>query len=112
VLLGDAAHAMAPNAGQGANSALVDAVVLLDELRRAPSLEVALATYDTRRRQKVKKVADLAARLGRLAELTHPVARALRDRVLLPIAGLLPTRRMTAVVLQEPSSRLRVIGRA
>jgi len=112
VLLGDAAHAMAPNVGQGANSALVDAVVLLDELRRAPSLDRALATYDTRRRQKVKKVADLAARLGRLAELTHPVARALRDRILLPVAGLLPTARTTALVLQEPPSRLRVIGRA
>jgi 2-polyprenyl-6-methoxyphenol hydroxylase-like FAD-dependent oxidoreductase len=112
VLLGDAAHAMAPNVGQGANSALVDAVVLLDELRRAQSLEQALATYDARRRRRVKKVADLAGRLGRLAELTHPVARTLRDRVLLPIAGLLPAARTAAVVLQEPPSRLRVIGRA
>jgi hypothetical protein len=59
----------------------------------------------------VKKVADLAARLGRLAELTNPVARTLRDRVLLPIAGLFSTKRMTGVVLQEPASRLRVIGR-
>jgi 2-polyprenyl-6-methoxyphenol hydroxylase-like FAD-dependent oxidoreductase len=39
VLLGDAAHAMAPNLGQGANSALVDAAVLLDELQQAPTLE-------------------------------------------------------------------------
>ena len=111
VLLGDAAHAMAPNVGQGANSALVDAVVLLDELRRAPSLDHGLAAYDARRRPAVKKVADLAARLGKLAELTNPVARTLRDRVLLPIAGLLSTKRMTDVVLQEPASRLRVIGR-
>jgi 2-polyprenyl-6-methoxyphenol hydroxylase-like FAD-dependent oxidoreductase len=110
VLLGDAAHAMAPNVGQGANSALVDAAVLLDELRHVPTLDQALATYDLRRRLAVKRVADLAARLGRLAELTNPVARALRDRVLLPIAGLFSTSRMTRVVLQESQATLRSIG--
>jgi 2-polyprenyl-6-methoxyphenol hydroxylase-like FAD-dependent oxidoreductase len=35
VLLGDAASAMAPNLGQGANSALVDGVVLGDALLAA-----------------------------------------------------------------------------
>jgi 2-polyprenyl-6-methoxyphenol hydroxylase-like FAD-dependent oxidoreductase len=43
VLLGDAVHAMAPNLGQGANSALVDGVVLADELTGAPSVADALA---------------------------------------------------------------------
>jgi 2-polyprenyl-6-methoxyphenol hydroxylase-like FAD-dependent oxidoreductase len=112
VLLGDAAHAMAPNLGQGANSALVDAAVLLDELRRAPALGAALAAYDARRRPAVRRVADTAARLGRLAEATHPVARALRDRVLLPAAGLFTTARTAAAVLQEPPHALLAIGRA
>jgi 2-polyprenyl-6-methoxyphenol hydroxylase-like FAD-dependent oxidoreductase len=112
VLLGDAAHAMAPNLGQGANSALVDAAVLLDELRRAPSLDAALAAYDARRRPAVRRVADMAARLGRLAEATHPVMRAVRDRVLLPIAAHLTTARMTAAVLQEPTDALLAIGRS
>jgi 2-polyprenyl-6-methoxyphenol hydroxylase-like FAD-dependent oxidoreductase len=111
VLLGDAAHAMAPNLGQGANSALVDAAVLLDELRRAPSLDAALAAYERRRRPAVTRVATAAARLGGLAEATHPVARALRDRVLVPIARRLTTERAMEAVLQEPAATLLAIGR-
>jgi 2-polyprenyl-6-methoxyphenol hydroxylase-like FAD-dependent oxidoreductase len=111
-LLGDAAHAMAPNLGQGANSALVDAAVLLDELRRAPDLAAALSAYDARRRPAVRRVADVAERLGRVSEATHPMVRALRDRVLLPVAGLLATARTTAAVLQESPRTLLAIGRA
>ena len=44
MLLGDAAHAMASNLGQGANSALVDGVVLAEELSRG-SVADALARY-------------------------------------------------------------------
>jgi 2-polyprenyl-6-methoxyphenol hydroxylase-like FAD-dependent oxidoreductase len=103
---------MAPNLGQGANSALVDAAVLLDELRRAPDLAAALAAYDARRRPAVRRVADASERLGRLAEATHPVVHALRDRMLLPVAGLLSTAQATAAVLQEPPRTLLAIGRA
>ncbi|WP_226832011.1 FAD-dependent monooxygenase [Brachybacterium sp. FME24] len=56
VLLGDAAHAMAPNLGHGANTALEDAVALADALRTEsarddPSRTVrsALRTYALRR---------------------------------------------------------------
>jgi 2-polyprenyl-6-methoxyphenol hydroxylase-like FAD-dependent oxidoreductase len=72
VLVGDAAYAMAPNLGQGANSALVDSAVLLDELRRAGDVPAALAAYQARRRPAVRRVATAAARLGALAEQTHP----------------------------------------
>ena len=72
VLVGDAAHAMAPNLGQGANSALVDAAVLLDELRRCSDVPAALSAYQARRQPAVRRVASAAARLGRLAEITHP----------------------------------------
>lgn len=111
VLLGDAAHAMPPNLGQGANSALVDAAVLLDELRRADALAAGLAAYQRRRMPAVHRVARTAAALGALAELTHPVARWLRNRVVLPLAtrfGGDPTPR----VLQESTATLLAIGRA
>ncbi|WAS93648.1 FAD-dependent oxidoreductase [Nannocystis punicea] len=111
VLLGDAAHAMAPNLGQGANSALVDAAVLLDELRRADDLAAGLDAYQRRRKPAVQHVARIAGSLGALSELTNPVARWLRDRLLVPLVSRLggdPTPR----VLQEPTATLLAIGRA
>jgi 2-polyprenyl-6-methoxyphenol hydroxylase-like FAD-dependent oxidoreductase len=111
VLLGDAAHAMAPNLGQGANSALVDAAVLLDELRRNESLESGLAAYQRRRRPAVKRVSDASSRLGRLAELTHPAGRTLRDRLLLPVISLFASAGATALLLQEPTNVLLAVGR-
>lgn len=111
VLLGDAAHAMPPNLGQGANSALVDAAVLLDELRRADTVPAALAAYQARRRAKVHDVARTAARLGALAELTHPLARFARDRLLMPVARLVAGD-PSARVWQEPLPALRAIGQA
>lgn len=104
VLLGDAAHAMAPNLGQGANSALVDAATLVDELQSATDVESGLRAWTARRRPKVKWVADTADALGALAELRGPVARFLRDRALMPLLALHGRigRDPTPRVLQEP----------
>ncbi len=112
VLVGDAAHAMAPNLGQGANSALVDVAVLLDEVRRADDLQTAFARYQQRRRSAVARVARMAARLGAVAEITNPLGRWLRDRILMRLLSLAGRSATTSEVLQEPTETLLAIGRA
>jgi 2-polyprenyl-6-methoxyphenol hydroxylase-like FAD-dependent oxidoreductase len=79
VLLGDAAHAMAPNLGQGANSALVDAVVLGDALAGGGDVSAALGAYETRRRPAVRRVQNAAAVLAWLGEVRSALARRIRD---------------------------------
>ncbi|MBV9281559.1 MAG: FAD-dependent monooxygenase [Chloroflexi bacterium] len=53
VLIGDAAHAGAPNMAEGGCMAMEDAVALAEELRSADTVEHALASYFSRRRSRV-----------------------------------------------------------
>jgi 2-polyprenyl-6-methoxyphenol hydroxylase-like FAD-dependent oxidoreductase len=86
VLLGDAAHAMAPNLGQGANSALVDGVVLAEELAGTPSVMDALVEYDKRRRPLARRVQTAAAMLQRLCGIERATAMRVRDALLAGLA--------------------------
>lgn len=56
VLLGDAAHAMLPHHGQGANQTIEDAAVLACELIRAHDMLAALRRYEHRRRVRTRQV--------------------------------------------------------
>ena len=56
VLLGDAAHAMLPHQGQGANQTIEDAVVLGAELAGADDILAALRRYEVRRRVRTRQV--------------------------------------------------------
>jgi 2-polyprenyl-6-methoxyphenol hydroxylase-like FAD-dependent oxidoreductase len=93
VLLGDAAHAMPPNLGQGANSALVDSLVLAEELARAPSVMDALVGYDKRRRPLARRVQKTAGMLQRLCGIEQVTTLRVRDALL---AGLARFPRLSA----------------
>jgi 2-polyprenyl-6-methoxyphenol hydroxylase-like FAD-dependent oxidoreductase len=79
VLLGDAAHAMTPNLGQGGAQAIEDAYVLADQLGKVSSITEALAQYQRIRRPKAAWIVNTAWSYGRMAHWRNPMAVWLRD---------------------------------
>ncbi|MEV6277058.1 FAD-dependent monooxygenase [Nocardia sp. NPDC051832] len=93
-VLGDAAHAMAPNLGQGACQALEDAVTLAAEVD-ARGIEAGLAQYDHLRRPRTQKIAQLSRRVGAPAHWDSALATALRDTALPRLPSALLGRSIT-----------------
>jgi len=80
VLLGDAAHAMTPNLGQGGGQALEDAIGLAAALSRADDVTLALARYDHERRARTQAMSLAATRQLRFGQQLHnPIAVAVRN---------------------------------
>jgi 2-polyprenyl-6-methoxyphenol hydroxylase-like FAD-dependent oxidoreductase len=80
-LLGDAAHAMEPNLGQGAAQAIEDAEALLTGLRGPGDLSRALATYAEERRRRALMFQRESSRFARMALSTHAAPRNLVMRL-------------------------------
>jgi 2-polyprenyl-6-methoxyphenol hydroxylase-like FAD-dependent oxidoreductase len=80
VLLGDAAHAMTPNLGQGGGQALEDAIVLAAAVSRTRDVTTALAQYDHERRARTQAMSQEATRQLRFSQQLHnPIAVAVRN---------------------------------
>jgi 2-polyprenyl-6-methoxyphenol hydroxylase-like FAD-dependent oxidoreductase len=81
VLLGDAAHSMTPNLGQGAAMAIEDAFVLAKHISNSnsTSLASALSKYQGERMQRVHQIAKLARQLGWLGGWQNPLLCQIRN---------------------------------
>ena len=93
-VLGDAAHAMEPNLGQGAAQAIEDAVGLLDALRSHGDLPQALSAYAATRRRRAAMVQRESARMARLALNSHERARNLLIRATPDLVRSLVVKRL------------------
>ncbi|PPJ26163.1 monooxygenase, partial [Nocardia nova] len=85
-LLGDAAHAMTPNMGQGANLALEDAATLA-ALLDDRGVDDALRSYDSLRRPRTRALAHRSRRIGTVAQWSWPPAVRARDTALRLMPG-------------------------
>ncbi|MEV0195911.1 FAD-dependent monooxygenase [Nonomuraea sp. NPDC050691] len=96
--LGDAAHAMPPDLGQGASQAFEDAAALTRHLTGAEPADVAqrLLRYDAERRPRANRIMQAASRQSRLTSQTG-VAAWLRDALLRAIPTRLATRQLAAL---------------
>lgn len=85
VLLGDAAHAMTPDLGQGAGQAIEDAAtltLLLRGKRGGDEIDAALRDYDHIRRQRSQKIARQSRRMSRIAQCDSPFRVKVRNLIL------------------------------
>ncbi len=78
-LLGDAAHPMTPDLGQGACQALEDAVALGDALRDADNVVDGLARYERVRARRAAAIAELSWFSARLSMPDDEARCAIRD---------------------------------
>jgi 2-polyprenyl-6-methoxyphenol hydroxylase-like FAD-dependent oxidoreductase len=66
VLVGDAAHATTPHLAAGAALGMEDAIVLVEELDKASSIEAAATAYTKRRFERCRMVVENSLRLGEI----------------------------------------------
>jgi 2-polyprenyl-6-methoxyphenol hydroxylase-like FAD-dependent oxidoreductase len=81
-LLGDAAHAMTPNKGQGACQAIEDALVLSRQLAGEPDVARALRAYEDARRRRTAGFQRESRMIGSLGRWRTRVACGVRDRII------------------------------
>ncbi|QDZ12683.1 FAD-dependent oxidoreductase [Devosia ginsengisoli] len=82
LLMGDAAHAVAPHSGQGASLAIEDGVVLAACLSSAPDHASAYARFEGLRRERVHKAIALGRAVGAQKQAQSWLALRLRDLML------------------------------
>jgi 2-polyprenyl-6-methoxyphenol hydroxylase-like FAD-dependent oxidoreductase len=109
-LLGDAAHPMTPDLGQGACQGIEDGVVLAACVTRAPTVDSALADFEAARLQRVRMMVRESRRLGRIATSDSESVPKVRNGLVAHMPGWL-NRKLVARYASE-ASFLRTLPRA
>ena len=81
-LLGDAAHPMTPNLGQGACQAIEDAVVLARCLRDGTNPAAGLRMYERERFERTNAIVQQSRQIGQVGQWSHALACRVRDALM------------------------------
>ncbi len=101
-LIGDAAHPMTPNLGQGGCQAIEDAVVLAACLKTNATVEGALVAYERRRMARTKEIVVRSRRLGAVAQAENAVICALRNAAMRATPASLAAKQTLALLDFDP----------
>ncbi|WP_432145210.1 FAD-dependent monooxygenase [Streptomyces sp. bgisy084] len=90
VIIGDAAHAPAPQMASGAALAIEDGLVLAEELGRHGSVEAGLEAFVRRRRQRCRTLVETSVAIAGLEQMqrhreAHPLMKAAHRLMAVPV---------------------------
>ena len=102
-LLGDAAHPMTPNMGQGAGQSIEDAWVLARCVTEGDDAEAAFRAYESERMPRTRWMVERSESFGKVGQWSHPAACWLRDRAV----SLAPASAGRAALLRAVGHRVR-----
>ena len=89
VLMGDAAHATAPNIAQGAGLCIEDAACLASKLNRVDYLQ-GVSEYERERKPRAKTVQTVADLIATVGQVKNPVLRMLRNGMMRTATNSMP----------------------
>ena len=101
-LLGDAAHAMTPNLGQGACQAIEDAVALGACLNEATDIATALQLYEKRRVTRANNITRLAHFIGQSVQWDNPMLSGVRNTIIRNIPVSMAIKRFMWLLDYQP----------
>lgn len=100
-LLGDAAHPMTPNLGQGACQAIEDAVVLTKRLVAGGDPTAALRAYEADRQPRTAQIMRQSRQIGAVGQWQGPLSVAARNLLMRALGPRLQARQLAAVIGYE-----------
>jgi 2-polyprenyl-6-methoxyphenol hydroxylase-like FAD-dependent oxidoreductase len=100
-LVGDAAHPMSPNQGQGACQALEDGAALGESVARTSTLAAAFELYERRRLRRANQVVAVSRQATRGVQIENLVLCAFRDGLMSVLPARLVMRVQDATLAPE-----------
>lgn len=96
-LIGDAAHAMTPNMGQGACQAIEDGYILSECLNKKETTSKAFKEFQKLRLPKAHQVVKASWMIGKIAHLSNPILIGIRNQMIQVIPSSINRKQLNQI---------------